>query len=147
VNTVFQTIATSHSTVDVVINNAGALHLGTISASDISAYTAAFDVNVKGTLHIMHAFLHYGLDRNAASPATFINLSTVGLAMPTFPTWSQYVASKIGAFCLTDFLGVEMEGKVRAFSIHPGMIETDMSKRAGLTQCDDEGLYSLPLVG
>jgi NAD(P)-dependent dehydrogenase (short-subunit alcohol dehydrogenase family) len=60
VNTVFHTIATSHSTIDVVVNNAGALHLGTISASDISAYTAAFDVNFKGTLHIMHAFVQYG---------------------------------------------------------------------------------------
>jgi NAD(P)-dependent dehydrogenase (short-subunit alcohol dehydrogenase family) len=143
VNTVFQTIATSHKSIDVVINNAGALHLGTISSSDITAYTTAFDVNFKGTLHVMHAFVEYGLDRNAASPATFINLSSVGLAMPTFPTWSQYAASKLGAFCLTDFMGVEMEGKVRAFSIHPGMIETDMSRQAGLTQYDDEGMCSL----
>lgn len=143
INTVFETIKNSHKNIDVVVNNAGGLHLGTIEASDISAYLSAFDINFKGTLNIMQAFLRYGLDRNAADPATFINVSTLGIAMPTFPTWSQYATSKLGAFCLTDFMRVEAGGKVRAFSIHPGKIETDMSRQAGLTQFDDAGEHNI----
>ena len=141
---VFKSLREQSISIDVLVNNAGALHLGRMSASasSHSSYTAAFDTNVKGTLHVIQSFLRFGLDPNTNTPATFINISTLGIAMPTFPTWSQYVASKVAAFSLTTFMGVESRGKVRAFSIHPGRIETDMSKEAGIPTCDQAGMYN-----
>lgn len=135
----FKTIKGDCASIDIVVNNAGGLHLGTIEDSDAAGYISSFDANFKGTLNIMQSFSRLGLDRDSASPATFINLSTLGIAMPNYPTWSQYVTSKLAAFSLTAFMGVEMKGKVRAFSIHPGRIATDMSTQAGLQASDDEG--------
>ncbi|KAF2676903.1 NAD(P)-binding protein [Lentithecium fluviatile CBS 122367] len=138
---VFKTIRDEFGNVDVVVNNAGGLHLGTIEDSDSSAYVKSFETNVKGTLHVMQSFLCFGLNRNAPGPATFINLSTVGIAMPTMPTWSAYVASKLAAFTMTAFLGAEVGDALRVFSIHPGRIATDMSSKAGIPTFDDVGTY------
>jgi NAD(P)-dependent dehydrogenase (short-subunit alcohol dehydrogenase family) len=139
---VFKSLQEESISIDVLVNNAGAVDLRTLeaSASKGTDYITAFDTNVKGTLHVIQSFLQFGLDPTAITPATFINISTIGLIMPTFPTWSQYVASKLAAFSLTTFMGVESGGKVRAFSIHPGRIETEMSKEVGMSIFDDAGM-------
>ncbi|KAJ4352064.1 uncharacterized protein N0V89_007410 [Didymosphaeria variabile] len=125
---VFKAVSDEFKHVDIVVNNAAGLHLATLEATSIDDYWKTFEINVKGTLNVMQASLKLGFDRDGASPATFINVSTVGLMMPTFPTWSNYAATKLAGFSMTQYLAAESGGKVRAFSIHPGRVGTDMAK-------------------
>jgi len=136
----FKAVHDEFNAIDIVINNAGDLHKDTIEASDIDAYWKSFDINVKGTLNVIQAFIRAGFDGNETAPATFINLSTAGVAMPAMPSWSAYVASKLAAFSMTEFLTAETGGKIRAFSIHPGRIATDMASKAGIPTFDHAGV-------
>ncbi|KAJ4299620.1 hypothetical protein N0V90_004866 [Kalmusia sp. IMI 367209] len=128
VSRVFKTVCDEFKAIEIVVNNAAALHLGTLEASNVDDYWKSFETNVKGTLNVMQAFAQFGLDRNAATPTTFINVTSVGLIMPIYPTWSNYVATKLAAFSMTEFFAAEMGSKIRTFSFHPGRVETDMAK-------------------
>jgi NAD(P)-dependent dehydrogenase (short-subunit alcohol dehydrogenase family) len=136
VSRTFKTVSNEFGAIDIVVNNAGNLYKETIEASDNAEYWKSFETNVKGTLNIMQALLQTGSDR----PATFINLSTVGLMMPIMPTWSAYVATKLAAFSMTQFLAAETDGRIRSFSIHPGRIATEMASKAGIPTFDDAGM-------
>ncbi|KAL1596406.1 hypothetical protein SLS60_009052 [Paraconiothyrium brasiliense] len=125
---VFRSVSDEFKQIDIVVNNAASLHLATLEAASIEDYWKTFEINVKGTLNVIQASLKLGFDRNGAAPATFINITSVGLIMPTFPTWSNYVSTKLASFSLTQYLAAESGGTVRAFSIHPGRVGTDMSK-------------------
>ncbi|OAG02410.1 putative short-chain dehydrogenase [Paraphaeosphaeria sporulosa] len=137
---VFKAVRDEFKRVDVVVSNAAGLHLATLEATNIDDYWKTFEINVKGTLNVIQAALKFGFDRNGSDPATFINVSSVGLIMPTFPTWSNYVATKLAAFSMTQYLAAESGGKIRAFSIHPGRVETDMAKENGIPTFEDPEL-------
>lgn len=136
---VFKSVSAEFGAIDVVVNNAAVLHLGTLGSTNLEHYWSAFETNVKGSLNLMQAFAQSSLDRDITAPATFINVSSVGLIMPTFPTWSNYVATKLAAFSMTQYLAAESGGKIRAFSIHPGRVETDMAKENGIPTFEDPG--------
>lgn len=139
---VFKAVSSELGRVDIVVNNAAGLHLGTLDGSNIDDYWRIFEINVKGTLIVMQAFVKFASGHNEAAPATFINVSTVGLIMPTFPTWSNYVATKLAAFSMTEYLAAESGGKIRSFSIHPGRVETDMAKENGIPTFEEPGAWS-----
>ena len=139
---VFKIVTDEFGTIDVVVNNAAVLHLGTLESSNLQDYWNAFETNVKGSLVLMQAFAKASLNRDTTAPATFINVSSVGLIMPTFPTWSNYVATKLVAFNMTQYLAAESGGKIRAFSIHPGRVETDMARENGIPTFEEPGRCS-----
>lgn len=143
---VFKAVHDEFGKVDIVVNNAAGLHLATLEETNVDDYWRTFEINVKGALNVMQASIKFGFDREEATPATFINVSSVGLIMPTFPTWSNYVATKLAAFSMTQYLAAESGGKIRAFSIHPGRVETDMAKENGIPTFEEPGaLFSLHL--
>lgn len=139
----FRTARDEFKAIDIVANNAAALHLSTLEAANVHDYWKSFETNVKGTLNIMQAFAQFGLDHNGATPGTFINVTSVGLVMPIYPKWSNYVATKLAAFSMTEFFAAEMGGKIRTFSIHPGRVETDMAKDNGIPTFEDAGTFAL----
>ena len=139
---VFEAVRKQYNAVDIVVNNAAALHIGTLEASDIDDYWKAFETNVKGSLNVIQALARSGLNQGDGAPATFINVSTVGLIMPTFPAWSNYVATKLATFSITQYLAAESGSKIRTFSIHPGRVETDMTKENGIPTFEEPGKLS-----
>jgi NAD(P)-dependent dehydrogenase (short-subunit alcohol dehydrogenase family) len=143
---VFKVVHDEFTKVDIVVNNAAGLHLATLEATNIDEYWKTFEINVKGTLNVIQASLKHGFKHDGATPATFINVSTVGIMMPTFPTWSNYVATKLAAFSMTQYLAVESGGKVRAFSIHPGRVGTDMTTANGIPTFEEPGRLTLSLL-
>ena len=126
--------------IDVLVSNAGDVYLSTIEEALIDRYWKSFEVNVKGLLNCTQAFIHVGMDHNALRPPTMINISTIGIAMGPMPGWSSYGASKLAAWKLLEDLVAELDGKLRIFSIHPGRIATDMTKKAGIPTADDRGM-------
>ncbi|KAF2497830.1 NAD(P)-binding protein [Lophium mytilinum] len=135
-----ETVCREFGAIDVFVHNAGDLKLGTIESSNTEEYWRSFEVNVKGTLNCMQAFTRFGMISESTTAPTFINVSTMGIHMAPVPTMSAYSASKLAAWKMAEYLHVEMGAKLRVFSIHPGRIETDMSRRAGIPAADDNEL-------
>ncbi|KAF2114351.1 putative short-chain dehydrogenase [Lophiotrema nucula] len=137
VSTAFREVSEEFGSVDVVINNAGDLFLGTITECNIAEYWHSFEINVKGTLHCMQALLRNSTPERTS---TFINVSTIGITMNGYPGWSAYGASKIAAFKMAKGMVAEVGGKVRVFSINPGRVATEMARKAGIPTFDDAEL-------
>lgn len=135
----FKAIQDDFYTVDVVINNAADIYMGTIESSDPESYWKSFEINVKGTLNCMQAFRYLRTGQNGSSVITFINMSTIGIAMSAMPTWSSYAASKLAAWKMVEHFKVEEGDAVRVFSIHPGRIATEMTEKTGIPTPDDAG--------
>ncbi|WVQ81963.1 hypothetical protein IAT38_004090 [Cryptococcus sp. DSM 104549] len=108
---------------DVVIANAGISEsYNDISVVDIAAFEKHFDVNVRGPVVLYQAV--YPLLQDGA---TFTVISSY-LGSNSVEHWKAlgaYGASKTAINYVVRNIHVE-EPKLKAFTIHPGMVDTDM---------------------
>ena len=112
---------------DILINNAGIFRSGTVEETSSAEWDQVMDINAKGVF----------LGAKAAIPAmreagggSIINLSSVaGLVGAAYST--AYSASKgaVRLFTKSTAIQYATDG-VRCNSIHPGVIQTDMTKEA-----------------
>ena len=109
--------------VDILICNAGIVHVGLMSQMEESAWDRIFDVNVKGVYHCV----------NAAMPA-FLR-THAGCIITVSSMWGQvgasceaaYSATKGAVIALTKALAKEQgPSGIRCNCIAPGVILTDM---------------------
>ncbi|MCJ1387182.1 hypothetical protein MMC18_000022 [Xylographa bjoerkii] len=143
VNAAFASVRSQIGPIDVLVNNAGYLsEPASAAASSLDDYWYGFEVNVRGALIVMRAFLKGA----AAETATLINMATAGTYLPvqSLPGFSGYSASKLAMTRVMEFVQQE-QPSLRVFNLHPGMIETDMSRKTGMTVAggavmDDVGL-------
>jgi NAD(P)-dependent dehydrogenase (short-subunit alcohol dehydrogenase family) len=139
----FQTATSYFGPIDVLVNNAGYLpdEHTTVAMSPLDDYWRAFEINVKGGLIVTQAYLQPGIaiDRGA----TVINVSSGVAHIPYIPGYSAYGASKLALVKVMEYVQTENAQRgIRVFSLQPGAIETDMSRKAGNIQTsDDIGKY------
>ena len=109
--------------VDILICNAGIVHVGLMSQMEESAWDRIFDVNVKGIFHCV----------NAAMPA-FLRTHK-GCVITVSSMWGQvgasceaaYSATKGAVIALTKALAQELgPSGIRVNCVAPGVIQTDM---------------------
>ena len=109
--------------VDVLICNAGIVHVGLMSQMEESQWDRIFDVNVKGIFHCV----------NAAMPA-FLKTHS-GCIITVSSMWGQvgasceaaYSATKGAVIALTKALAQELgPSGIRVNCVAPGVIRTDM---------------------
>ena len=109
--------------VDILICNAGIVHVGLMSQMEESAWDRIFDVNVKGIYHCV----------NAAMPSFLRNHS--GCILTVSSMWGQvgssceaaYSATKGAVIALTKALAQELgPSGIRVNCVAPGVIQTDM---------------------
>ena len=109
--------------VDILICNAGIVHVGLMSQMEESAWDRIFDVNVKGIYHCV----------NAAMPAFLRSHS--GCVITVSSMWGQvgasceaaYSATKGAVIALTKALAQELgPSGIRVNCVAPGVIRTDM---------------------
>ena len=109
--------------VDILICNAGIVHVGLMSQMDESQWDRIFDVNVKGIFHCV----------NAAMPA-FLQTHK-GCIITVSSMWGQvgascevaYSATKGAVIALTKALAQELgPSGIRVNCVAPGVIQTDM---------------------
>ena len=109
--------------VDILICNAGIVHVGLMSQMEESAWDRIFDVNVKGVYHCV----------NAAMPSFLRNHS--GCIITVSSMWGQvgesceaaYSATKGAVIALTKALAQELgPSGIRVNCVAPGVIQTDM---------------------
>jgi len=108
---------------DVLINNAGILKIGSFEALDISAHQQTINVNVMGVIHCSLAALPY-LKNTPRSKV--INLSSAS-SMYGIPELASYSASKFAVKALTEALELEWKKyDIDVCDVVPPFVATQM---------------------
>jgi len=116
-------------TAHIVINNAGATVIGTIEHLSIEEIEWQLGINLWGVIYGTKAFLPMMLEQRCGC---IVNISSV-FGLIGFPAQGAYNISKFGVRGLTECLWSELEGTgVRAVSVHPGGIRTNIDKAGRL---------------
>lgn len=109
--------------VDVLVNNAGLSHPGSILQSEESQIEAQVDVNLRAVLHLCRMLVPGMVERDCGH---VINITSIA-AIYNFGGNSIYHATKAGVHALSRQLRVDCYGKrVRITEICPGRVATDI---------------------
>lgn len=122
--------------IDLWINNAGVLEpieqLRDVQTEDLRRH---LDINVVGVFHGTQVYVRH-LRRKGASGGVLVNISS-GAARHPYSGWSAYCAGKSAVDRMTEVVAVEeQEIGLRAYSVAPGIIDTDMQSLIRSTPAD-----------
>jgi len=113
--------------VDVVINNAGYGHEGTLEESSLDEMRRQFDVNVFGAVAVIKAFLPFMRHRRRGH---IINITSMG-GYITMPGISYYCGSKFALEGISETLAKEVKGLgIAVTAVAPGSFRTDWAGRS-----------------
>ena len=113
------------SDVDLLINNAGVLAVGSLLSAPLEDVRRDMDVNYYGTLDVIRSFLP-GLE--ARDEAAIANVVTIA-AFVNFPGFGGYSASKSALWSLSQGIRIELATRgIAVHTINPGPIDTDMTR-------------------
>ncbi|MCJ8746799.1 hypothetical protein PDJAM_G00145950 [Pangasius djambal] len=125
--TVEETVA-HFGRLDVLINSAGILAMGTIETTDLAQYDKVMNVNVRSVYHLTHLCVPHLIQTKGC----IVNVSSVN-GQRSFPGVLAYCMSKSAIDQFTRCVALELAPKqVRVNSVGPGVIVTEVHKRAGL---------------
>jgi NAD(P)-dependent dehydrogenase (short-subunit alcohol dehydrogenase family) len=118
-----------------VVNNAGTSIIASFKSITLEQIERVLAVNLWGVIYGSKAFLPPMLDQREGC---IINISSVYGLVAT-PGSVAYTMSKFGVRGLTETLWQELEGTgVRAVLVHPGGINTNISKNSTRARVEDE---------
>lgn len=112
--------------VDLFFNNAGVISVGTIWEQPLSDWDWLIDVNVKGVVHGIKAFVPKMIAQD--TPCRIVNTASIA-GLLTVENSPAYVASKFAALSLTEVLDLQLQGvgaKVTAHVVCPAIVQTDL---------------------
>jgi NAD(P)-dependent dehydrogenase (short-subunit alcohol dehydrogenase family) len=112
--------------VNVLINNAGIIHLGGLLDNAIEDARADMDTNYFGTLSVIRAFVPL-LEKNGNGEGLIANISSIA-GLSALPTIGGYSVTKFAVHGLTQALRGELAGRIHVTGIYPGPTDTDMAK-------------------
>ena len=109
--------------VDILICNAGIVHVGLMSQMEEAQWDRIFDVNVKGIFHCVNAAMPAFLKTHAGCIITVSSMwGQVGASCE-----AAYSATKGAVIALTKALAQELgPSGIRVNCVAPGVIQTDM---------------------
>ena len=122
--------AIGNTPIDLLINNAGILHVETLENMDFSSVLEQFRVNALGALQVTQALLG-----NFSDGARIVNMtSRMGsLDDNTSGGYYGYRMSKAALNMATRSLAVDLKGRnITVIAMHPGMVQTDMTRGFGM---------------
>ncbi|WP_114011621.1 SDR family oxidoreductase [Cohaesibacter intestini] len=109
--------------VDVMVNNAGVDHKGTIHTLSPEQIDAQVDINFRAVLHGIGAVLPGMMARDCGH---IINITSIAAAYP-FPSNTIYHATKAGVRALTNQLRLDVLGRrVRVTELCPARVATEI---------------------
>jgi NAD(P)-dependent dehydrogenase (short-subunit alcohol dehydrogenase family) len=113
--------------IDVLVNNAGYGHEGTVEESSMDDLKRQFEVNVFGAVAMIKAVLPYMRQRRRGH---IINITSMGGLM-TLPGLAYYHGSKFALEGITGSLAKEVRGfGIAVTAVEPGMFRTDWAGRS-----------------
>jgi NAD(P)-dependent dehydrogenase (short-subunit alcohol dehydrogenase family) len=110
--------------IDGLINAAGILDITPFVDLDPESWDRMIAVNLTGPFNIVKAALRFLYKADAA---TIVNIASVSALMP-MPGTAGYSASKAGAAMFTKSIAMDLGPKIRANTICPGVIKTEMTR-------------------
>lgn len=122
-------VVRDHGKVNLIFNNAGVAHAGTVEGSDYAEYEWIMNINFWGVMHGTKAFLPY---LKATGDGHIINISSI-FGLFAQPGMSAYNATKFAVRGFTEALRQELDMDacgVSASCVHPGGIKTNIAKTA-----------------
>ena len=114
---------------DIVVNNAGVMHLGPALDAPIEEWDQMVALNVRGMLHVTHPALPHLVAAAADSPRQVADLVTITSTAGRVarPGSSVYNLTKFGAAAFSEALRQELLGRrVRVSVIEPGTVDTEL---------------------
>lgn len=109
--------------IDVLVNNAGIIALGSLCELDEDAWDRVIDVNLKGTFLCAQAVVPTMIPQRRGK---IINVSSVAAARPA-PLQSAYAATKSGVLGLTKVWCQELaQFNVTVNTVCPGFVDSSM---------------------
>jgi NAD(P)-dependent dehydrogenase (short-subunit alcohol dehydrogenase family) len=97
-------VADREGKIDVLVNNAGVNHSGSIATMDAESFDAIFSVNVRGLFYAIQSVLPYMSEQRSGK---IVNVASVVARSPV-PLYSAYSASKAAVVSLTQALALEL---------------------------------------
>jgi NADP-dependent 3-hydroxy acid dehydrogenase YdfG len=114
---------------DVLVNNAGVMLLGTALHTTVQEWDRMVDLNVRALLHVTHAAVPYLIDAAATSPrqvADLVNVSSTAGRVAR-PSSSVYNLTKFGLNGFSESLRQELlMERVRVSVVEPGTVDTEL---------------------
>lgn len=122
--------------IDLWINNAGVLEpiapLRKCSSEDVQRH---MNVNIMGVFHGTKSFINHV--RSREGEGVLINISS-GASTSAYEGWGPYCAGKAAVDMLTEVAHLEESAQgLRAYSVAPGIIDTDMQSLIRSTDAAD----------
>ncbi|MEU6251451.1 SDR family NAD(P)-dependent oxidoreductase [Streptomyces sp. NPDC047043] len=119
---------------DVLVNNAGIMLLGTALHTTIEEWDRMVSLNVAALLHVTHAAVPYLIDAAATSPREVADIVNVGSTAGRVarPGSSVYNLTKFGLNGFTEALRQELlVERVRVGVVEPGTVQTELMDQLG----------------
>lgn len=118
--------------IDILVNNAGTVGpLGPFSETDLNAWWAAVDVNLRGTVVCTRSVLP---SMAARRTGRIINISSGGAAIG-MTYLSSYIVAKTAVLRLTECIASELRPYgLSVFAVGPGTVRTAMAERSLTTE-------------
>lgn len=124
-----------------VVNNAGIERRAPLAEHDEAIWDEVLAVNATGSFLVTRAAAPHLRQADGAAVVTIASTAVIGLGGQV-----GYDASKGAALSLTRAVAVELaEDGVRANTVCPGFIDTDMVRESGLTELGERTTRRLPL--
>ena len=119
---------------DVLVNNAGVMLLGTALHATLEDWDRMIALNIEALLHVTHAAVPYLIDGAATSPrgvADIVNVSSTAGRVAR-PASSVYTMTKFGLNGFTEALRQELlVERVRVSVVEPGTVSTELVNHLG----------------
>lgn len=124
VNCIVTAAAETLGGLDGVVNAAGILDIAPFADLEPESWDRMIAVNTTGPFNIVKAALPF---LQAADKATIVNIASVSALMPMAGT-TGYSASKAGVAMFTKCLAFDLGPNIRANTICPGVVVTEMTR-------------------
>ena len=129
-NVVERAVAT-HGKLNILVNNAGILEMGSIENTSLEQYDRVMNTNMRAIYHLTMLAVPHLIE----TKGNVVNVSSVN-GLRSFPGVLAYNISKAAVDQFTRCVALELAPKgVRVNAVNPGVVLSELQKRGGL---DDE---------
>ena len=129
-NAAMQQVRDAFGQIDVLINNAGVIHVGPAENQDLASFQESMNVNFYGSLNTIYAVMPEMLDRRSGH---IVNVASIG-GLVAVPHLLPYSASKFALVGLSRGLSAELAAKgIKVLTVCPWLVRTGSHTKAHFT--------------
>ena len=130
VRSAVEQVITTFGRLDVLVNAAGHISSGTIENTDLAAWDALMNINLRAPFQLMQLCAPHLIE----TKGNIVNISSV-TGLRSFPGVLAYCVSKAGLDQLTRCAALELAAKqVRVNAVNPGVVVMEIHKRGGMDE-------------